>query len=370
MRVLIDATPLLMRSAGVKNYLYHWIRHLQNGGFSHRIDAFPWLHLGAPLNHDASVLGPFGTASRLGLVALSNLAPALGIGDWASRRADIFHVSNQLRTPLRRTPVTATLYDLTCWMMPELHTAANIRADASFAENVWKRARGLIAISESTRRDAIRVLRLPENRIEVIYPGVAEHFFSVSDVECDSVIQRYGLSKPYVLFVGTIEPRKNVDALVDAYLGLNQSIREEYDLVIAGPTGWAAPATLARLSSEPPGVRVLGYVPEPDLAPLTARATVAAYPSLYEGFGLPLAQAMAAGVPCVTSNVSSLPEVAGDGAVVVDPRSAADIRSALQALLLSSSLRSRLAAHARQRAQMFRWDLCALRSIAFWERVS
>ena len=140
---------------------------------------------------------------------------------------------------------------------------------------------------------------------------------------------RYGLQRPFVLFVGTIEPRKNVDLLLDAWESLPVALRTQYELVVAGPVGWAAETTVARLRA----VRYLGYVPEPDLAPLTAAAEAFVYPSLYEGFGFPVAQAMAAGVAVITSNVSSLPEVAGNAALLVDPRSQSELRAALVRLL-------------------------------------
>ena len=174
------------------------------------------------------------------------------------------------------------------------------------------------------------------------------------------------LRRPFVLFVGTIEPRKNLDVLLDAFAALPASVREEYELVLAGPLGWAAKETQARLES----ARYLGYVPEPDLAPLTAAAAVFAYPSLYEGFGFPVAQAMAAGVPVITSNVSSLPEVAGDAAVLVDPRSVAELRDALCRLLLSAGLRADLAARGRARSERFRWPECAARSWEFFRKVA
>ena len=141
----------------------------------------------------------------------------------------------------------------------------------------------------------------------MIHSGVPEAFFDPDAAAVERVRGRYGLQRPFVLFVGTIEPRKNLDVLMSAYEELPASTREAFELVIAGPSGWAAAETKARLRT----VRYLGYVPEPDLAPLTAGATVFAYPSLYEGFGFPVAQAMAAGVPVITSNISSLPEIAG-----------------------------------------------------------
>src|SRR5438128_122113 len=193
------------------------------------------------------------------------------------------------------------------------------------------RAAGLIAISESTKADTIRVLGLASERIEVIYPGVSDAFFGARPT---------ARKKPYILFVGTIEPRKNVDVLLDAYAAL--PMRAEYDLVVAGPVGWADTSTVRRLRSGIAGVNYVGYVPEQELPGLTAGATVFVYPSLYEGFGLPVAQAMAAGAPVITSNVSSLPEVGGDSTILVDPQSPAELTSALQRLLLSPELRSQM----------------------------
>ena len=205
--------------------------------------------------------------------------------------------------------------------MPELHPRANVRADSSFVE-LARSADRLIAVSAHTRDDAVKVLGVAAEKITVIHSGVADAFFDADAASVERVRERYGLRKPFVLFVGTIEPRKNLDVLMGAYQEMPASTREAFDLVIAGPSGWANPETKARLRT----VRYLGYIPEPDLAPLTAAATVFAYPSLYEGFGFPVAQAMAAGVPVVTANVSSLPEIAGDAATLVDPRSQAELQ--------------------------------------------
>ena len=146
----------------------------------------------------------------------------------------------------------------------------------------------------------------------MIHSGVAEPFFNPDAAAVEQVRERYRLQRPFVLFVGTIEPRKNLDLLMSAYRDLPASTRQEFELVIAGPSGWARAETLARLRE----VRYLGYVPEPDLAPLTAAAAVFAIsPRCTRGSVFPVAQAMAAGVPVVTSNVSSLPEIAGGAAV-------------------------------------------------------
>jgi alpha-1,3-rhamnosyl/mannosyltransferase len=169
--------------------------------------------------------------------------------------------------------------------------------------------------------------------------------------------------------VGTVEPRKNLDRLLDAWQSLPASVREQFDLVIAGPDGWQSAATLARLRAGARGVRYLAYVPEPDLPGITAGATIFVYPSLYEGFGFPVAQAMAAGVPVITSNLASLPEVTAGAATLIDPHSLSELRAALQRLLTSPDTCTRLAAAGRIQAQRFRWDANASRSVEFFERI-
>jgi len=364
MRVVIDATPLLIRSAGVKTYLYHWIRELRRLAGAEAIRTFPGMGDLGPLTHERPVAGFWRTYAGLGSLALANYAHA-PLAAWAARGSDIFHTTHLLRQTPRNVRLTATIHDMTCWLLPEMHPAANLRAERSFAE-ILKRADAVIAVSESTKRDAVRVLGLDPERVEAIHSGVSQAFFDVPTVAVKRVKEQYGLTRPFLLFVGTIEPRKNVDTLLDAYSSLAPSIRDQFELVLAGPTGWARPETLARLRE----AHYLGYIPEGDLAPLTAAATVFVYPSLYEGFGFPVAQAMAAGVPVVTSHTSSLPEVAGEGALLVDPKSTAELRDALARLLLSPDLRNKLAARGRARARELTWERCAARSLKFFERVA
>lgn len=360
MRVLIDATSVLLRSAGVKSYTYHWIQHLRKIAGPGEIRAFPFLNDLHELRHDGSVLSTWSTIPRLALLHFVNTRgnPAM---DALMNGADVFHVSNQVRYPPRRTPVTATIHDLTSWLMPELHTAANVRADKTFAVRALKRAVRLIAVSENSKRDAVDVLGIDPARIDVIYSGVAETYFEAKP----------GTSaKPYVLFVGTIEPRKNVETLLDAWALLTPELRSAFDLVVAGPTGWASEQTMLRLQAAPEGVRYRGYVSERELPSLTAGASAFVYPSLYEGFGFPVAQAMACGVPVITSDNSCLPEVAGEGALFVDPRSASELATAFGRLLTSDPLCAQLGAAGRARAQRYRWDRCARESLAFFRKAA
>lgn len=354
MRIIIDATSTLVRSAGIKNYVWHWMRHLREQGADVR--AFPFLDDFGKLDHEASALSRPATVSRFALIKSMNEIgfPPL---DWLIRDADIFHATNLLRRAPRRTKLTATIHDLTCWLMPEVHTPGNVKADREFANNILCRADGLIAVSENTRQDAIRLLGISPDRIRTIHSGIAESYYDALPVR---------RARPYALYVGTIEPRKNLDTLLDAWALLKPSLRDEFDLAIAGPRGWNSDQTLARIERE---ATYLGYVPEEQLPGLTAGATVFVYPSLYEGFGFPVAQAMAAGAPVLTSNNSCLPEITGDAAILIDPRSAAAIASSLTRMLESESLLADLAARGRMRADLFRWERCATLSLHFFRGI-
>jgi glycosyltransferase involved in cell wall biosynthesis len=364
MRAMIDATPMLVRSAGVKNYLYYWIEHLRRIAGDDAIRTFPSLGAPRPLNHDASGAGTIRTFFGLGALAVSNYTP-LPLLDFAARKVDVFHATNLVRHPPRRPRLTSTLHDMTSWLMPELHSAATRRADAAAAD-LLRRAHRLIAVSESTKRDAVGILSIPPERITVIYSGVSRAFFEVEAAAIDAIRARYRLKRPFVFALGTIEPRKNIQTLIHAFEALPPSLREQFELVLAGPMGWASRDTSAQFRNAP-AIRYLGYIPEADLAPLTAAAAVFAYPSLYEGFGFPLAQAMAAGVASITSNVSSLPEIAADAAILIDPRSAGELRDALERLLLSPDLRAQLAARGRAQASRFTWESAARKSLRFFE---
>ena len=357
MRVTIDATSALLRSAGVKNYTYHWVRHLRQLAQSDEIRAFPYLDDFGRLDHESSTLTEWQTLPRLALLYFVN-APGNPALDWILSGSDIFHASNQVRRAPRRVKLTATVHDLTCWLMPQLHTPGNVRADKSFAEKILCRAAGLIAVSENTRQDAIRVLGIDPQRIETIYSGVPDEYFDARPAK---------RARPYALYVGTIEPRKNLDTLLDAWRQLKPELRSQFELVIAGPQGWGSETTLARIRAES---TYLGYVPENDLPGLVAGATAFVYPSLYEGFGFPVVQAMAAGVAVLTSNNSCLPEIVGDAALLVDPQSALEIARGLTELLESETMRVQLAPRGKERAQKFRWSTCAAKSLEFFRRVA
>ncbi len=365
MRITVDASPLLMRSAGVKSYLYHWIRALMEHAGLDTISTFPGFASADSLHHEQGPGSALKTHAWLGLLAASQ---RLGFPIVPPGGIDLFHCSNQVRRAPRGCLLTTTLHDLTCWLMPEVHTRANIRADFDFAEKVLCRADMVIAVSDSTRRDAIRSLGIQPRKIVTIHSGVPEQYFDVPETEAARVSAAWRLAKPFVLSVGTIEPRKNIARLLDAWTLLPREIRESHELILAGPVGWGSKPILDQAAATP-GVRHLGYVPEADIPGLTKAARVLAYPSLYEGFGFPVAQAMAAGTAVLTSNVSSLPEVTGGAAELIDPYSPTGIAGALRRLLESYELRESLAQQARAVAGRYHWRRCAEESLALFHRL-
>jgi glycosyltransferase involved in cell wall biosynthesis len=359
MRICIDATSLLLRSAGVKNYVHHWMRALKAEAPQHEITAFPLLDQVGALDHERSMLTFWQTLPRIALLHFVNIRGNPAIGKVVGN-VDVFHASNLVRNLPRGPKLTGTIYDMTAKLMPEVHTAGNVAAEASYHDRVLRRADGMIAISESAKNDAVRLLHLDPGRIEVIYPGIDERFFDAVPLE---------RPKPYILFVGTMEPRKNLDTLLDAWLELPLATREEHELLVAGPIGWNSERTADRVQSRILGVKYLGYVPEPNLPSLIAGASVFVYPSLYEGFGFPPAQAMAAGVPVIASNLSSLPEVIGDAGLLVDPKDSFQMRDAIQLLLTSPSLRGDFGRRGKERARRFTWKNSALKSAEFFSRL-
>jgi glycosyltransferase involved in cell wall biosynthesis len=361
--ICIDCSPLLVRSAGVKTWLYHWLRALRErhpDGIQTLFEPRTGLldHAGGLRLHGA----------RLAMLQTINLLPAAAI-DFLTRGSEVFHSSNLLRTVPKRPRLSTTLHDLTAWVVPEFHRPRQVTGDLAFAERILKRADGVIAVSESTRRDAVRLLGMNPERIRVIYPGTGPAYFSVTREQQIGAAKAYDLALPYFLFVGTIEPRKNIDTLLTAWTQLPPSFRSENNLVIVGMPGWKSAETLRRLTQllrEPSGVRYLGYVPESLVPGLTAGSQALIYPSFYEGFGIPVAQAMAAGCPVIASNLSSLPEITNGAALMIDPHSPGEIANAIRRVRESPGLVDQLRSAGRERAGLFTWDRAARESLEYF----
>jgi glycosyltransferase involved in cell wall biosynthesis len=284
---------------------------------------------------------------------------------------DVLFVPAHVLPLVRPYRTLVTVHDLGYHYFPEAHR----RLDRWYLE--WSTryhgrvASHILADSHASREDLTKVYGVNPERVTVVYPGCDSSFRPISDQSVlDAVRARYGLGPNFVLHVGTIQPRKNLDRLLSAFVGLSRSgvgsTRQRVELVLVGKAGWGSAALRQRIASIrlEDQVKWLGYVDPADLPALMNAARVLAMPSLYEGFGLPVVEAMACGTPVVCANTSSLPEVAGDAALLVDPLDVESLAEALERALWDEQLRAGLRDKSLAQAAKFTWAAAAERTLA------
>jgi glycosyltransferase involved in cell wall biosynthesis len=257
-----------------------------------------------------------------------------------------------------------TVHDLGYHYFPDAHTAAQ-RAYLDWSTRFAVRhAARLIAVSQATKNDLVKLYQAGEQQVTVVHHGVeALPAARGEGRKANAATALARLPTRYILAIGTIQPRKNYARLIEAYASLRYT-PDEVALVIAGKPGWRAEHVAAiRAQAEQAGVILAGHVSEQEKSALLANATAYVFPSLYEGFGMPILEAQAAGVPVITSNTSSCPEVAGDGALLVDPLDTHAISAAIQQLLCDEPLRQALSAKGRVNAARFSWERCAAETL-------
>jgi len=355
LRVAVDASAIPARLTGAGVYASRVLAALAARG-DLELDVFA-----AP--GSAAVLAAPGMRLREVAAARSGRPARIAWTQLAAGRAaraagaQVLH-GMHYELPLRaRTAQVVTVHDLTMVTHPEWHEPSKVwyfrwamRRAAAVADRV-------LCVSAATARDATRHLGVPPDRIDVTPLGTELRPASGEAVR--DVRARLGLDGPYVLGLGTLEPRKDLPTLVRAFAALAGEL--PHTLVLAGLAGWGAGALAeaVRSSGVAGRVRLPGYVPEADKAALFTGADLFVYPSRYEGFGLPVLEAMACGVPVVTTTGGSLPEVAGDGALLVDPGDPGTLAAAMARLLGDRAARDRLARRGRDRAAAQTWDRCA-----------
>jgi glycosyltransferase involved in cell wall biosynthesis len=287
---------------------------------------------------------------------------------------DIFHAPDFVLPPTRRSTRTLlTIHDLSFIRDPDSATPA-LRA---YLERVVPRsvarADHILADSAATREDLLTLYGTPPEKVSVLYSGVNEVFRPVRDAALlATVCERYGLRRPFILSVGTLQPRKNYLRLIRAFARARQApALRDHRLVIAGGKGWLYDDIFTEVERLELGDRVVfpGFVADADLPALYSAAAVFVYPSLYEGFGLPVLEAMACGTPAIVSNASSLPEVAGNAALLVDPTDEAALARALQWVLTDNDLRIRLVARGLEQANRFTWAAAAAQLLKVYESI-
>jgi glycosyltransferase involved in cell wall biosynthesis len=291
---------------------------------------------------------------------------------------DLFHSPDFVLPPTGQTRSIVTVHDLSFMRRPECFVPGFREYLEGAVRWAVGRAAHILADSESTRQDLLELLVVPPERVTVVYPGVDAHFQPVEDPEArDAARRKYNLPEQFVLGVGTIQPRKNFSALVEAFAGLiaregSEGSVSDLHLVLAGENGWMWEETYEAVERTGVGNRAhfVGYVHDADLPAIYSLASVFAFPTLYEGFGLPALEAMACGTPVVSADNSSLPEVVGDAGLLVEASDVAELKASLWRLLSDDVLRRSLVAAGLERATSFTWGRAAAQVLDLYGRVS
>jgi glycosyltransferase involved in cell wall biosynthesis len=372
MRIGIDYTAAVCQGAGIGRYTRNLIRTLASLDTENRYTLF--------------VAGGWGNGDGLGSWPSNFRVQSFPLSDrwmailWQRLRLpvpiqlitgplDLFHSPDFVLPPTRRVPAILTVHDLSFLRVPQFFVRGFREYLEGAVSRSVRRARHILADSENTRRDLIELMAVEPEQVSVLYPGVEPRFQPVENTEMlNRVRTTYHLPEHFVLGLGTLQPRKNFDGLIQAYhhllagWGSDPSLAD-LALVIVGGMGWLYEDTLALAERLGMGerVRFVGFVSDEDLPALYSLAAVFAFPSWYEGFGLPVLEAMACGTPVVAADNSSLPEVVGKAGYMVSAGDPEALARAIFRLLTDQSLRHQLIAAGREQARYFTWEAAAMR---------
>lgn len=375
MKIVFDITPLERIQAGIGYYTFNLIKHIMRLAPEHQFSLFgrsgqePNIgRVTAPLTTDRELDIHL---SKMPLKAYYYLwkYAKLSVPDLIIPGGDIFHGTSYLPLSSTHGKNIITIHDL-YFLKEQKHVEQKAR---SFLPSEIKAAANLsdyiIADSESTRNDVINLLDISPDKVRAIPLASGENFIFLNDQEENRQIRvKYAGGQPYILFVGTLEPRKNLVRLVQAFSLLKKK-GCPHKLVLAGKRGWGFEeifSTIRRLGLEQE-VCTPDYVPSEELTPLYNGADIFVYPSLYEGFGLPVIEAMACGTPVITSNTSSLPEVAGEAGILTDPEDIEGLAQAMAKVLEDGELRKTLREKGLKQAASFSWDKTAAQTLEVYQ---
>lgn len=365
MRIGVDASrATAQQRTGTENYSLQLIRALLSLGSQHPIRLY--------FNQPPST-GPLGSGVEVRTIPFPRVWTHARLSwEMLLRPPDVLFVPSHVLPIIHPRRSVVTIHDLGFLYYPEAHTAfQNAYLRWSTRYNGGSAAL-VVADSLATRQDLVRHYRIDPAKIRVIYPGRDESLGRVDDPAVLGELRaRFGLPDDYLLYVGTLHPRKNLVRLVEAFCAALPALRPGTRLVLAGKVGWHHDALLARVQQLGLQDLVLlpGYVAEADLPALLSGASAFLFPSLHEGFGFPVIEAMACSVPVVCSNASSLPEVAGDAALLVDPMDTAAWAAAIERVSNDDRLRRELMERGRRQVTRFSWQSCARQVLELLEEV-
>lgn len=287
------------------------------------------------------------------------------------RGIDIFHGLDVRIAFWEHPQKIATIHDIGAILYPEFSAPSHREKMLGRYERVLRACDWVVTDSHHTRADIQDRFSVPESKTRVIHLGVEERFFPRDMDRCSEVLQAYGINRPYFLFLGSISFRKNVTRMIEAFFAACPKIPSSMQFVLAGEEGYGSEDILSQLSRAPlrDRVRWIGYIPQEDLPFFYSHAAAFLFVTLYEGFGLPVPEAMACGTPVIASNVSSVPEVASDAATLVDPYDTSQIRDAIIRIAEDPVYRSGMREKGLKRARLFSWEGAARETLGLYRQV-
>ncbi|MCH7837091.1 MAG: glycosyltransferase family 4 protein [Chloroflexi bacterium] len=370
MRIAVDGSAIPRQMAGAGVYTYQLVRALAETAGAHQLTVFarPGLFDELAAQQPRLQVVHIDQSSRVARLAWEQARlPSL----LRRHEIDLLH-SPHHHTPLAtRRPRVVTFHDVTFLVLPERYTTARRLYMATVTRAAARVADTIITPSQTIRRDVIDRLGVPDERVVTIPDAAGPQYVPIEDESVlDRLRQQYQLPNRYILSIGSLEPGKNRGRLIQAYAGLEDA-GVDCPLVVAGLPAWRYEGDYEQARRLGQGqVRFLGYVPDGDLPALYSAATLLAFPSLYEGFGLPVLEAMSCGTPVVTANVAATAEIAGDAALLVDPRNVGALAEAMGRLLSDDALRADLRARGLERAKQFSWQRTARETLSVYESVA
>ncbi len=369
MKISVESSALFVRRTGVGQYLYGLMQAVSKLDNVNQYKLVAFLFLGKsvelPLPGFTYKFVRYIPGRVYNWLFFHHLAPPI---DLLVGKPDIFFFPNFTIWPLARTKKSVVvIYDLS-FVLQAQHSQWDKLLGAQVPKSV-SRASRVVTISENSKREIVQHYKTDPAKISIVYPAV-DHGRFLPGPRNDAVLGKYKISGKYILYTGTLEPRKNIVGLLEAYATLPDPVRAAYSLVLAGGKGWlddAIEAKLAQLSGLP--IIRTGYIPDEDLPELYRGASLFVYPSHYEGFGMPPLEAMASGVPVITSNNSSLPEVVGNAGIMVDSNDTSALTTAIEDVLANPKQMTDMRQLGLAQAQKFNWEASAQKLVEVFEQV-